>query len=242
MSTKLTKATTKLLRESIRTAAALGIEKLVIDPHSLRGESKDNGTMMLFPFPDGMELEFGSIAVTRVPELISRLRILGDDGDIIPDYKTRDSGEEFVFRLKLKKGRTSIDFKCADPAYVKAPKAFNDPDCFTFTVTKEDVEVMLSAKSVMQADKVTLTSNAEGKVSFIVTASEGDKLVHEIESDLDTECDGSDSFTVTYKTKILFPALREILTDTDSTGITITRRGVMKIELNEIPSYIFSEI
>ena len=126
MSKKLSSGTLNLMRDAISTSTILGIERLVIDGHSLRGESQENGTMMLLPFPDGTELEFGAIGISRVPVLKARLRLLGDDGVIIPEYKTRDSGEQFIFRLSLQKAKTKIDFKCADPAQIKAPKGFTE--------------------------------------------------------------------------------------------------------------------
>lgn len=242
MTTKLSKSSMKMLKDAIRTASILGMEKLVIDHHSIRGESLENSTLMLLKFPEDMEMEFGSIAITRVQELISRMRILGSDGDIAPEFKTRDSGEQFVFRLKLKRGRTSVEFKCADPAYVKAPKAFNDPDSFTFTVVPEDVEVMLSAKSVMQTEKITFIGKDDGAVSITASASEGDKMVHEIGSKFEALNDANDSFTYSYKTKILFPVLKELLSSAEEEVITISRRGIIKVYINDIPAFIFPEL
>lgn len=242
MTTKLSKASIKMIKDAMRTASILGMEKLVIDNHSIRGESQENSTLMLLKFPEDMDLEFGAMAITRVPELMSRMRILGNDGDIVPDYKSRDSGDQFVFRLKLKRGRTSVEFKCADPAYVKAPKAFNDPDCYSFAVTPEDLEVMLSAKAVMQTDKITFIGNEDGKVEFTASASEGDKLLHSLEDSYENLCDGNDSFTYSYKTKILFPILKELLSGEEGETITISRRGIIKVYINDIPSFVFPEL
>lgn len=239
---KLTKGALQLLDDAITVATILGIERVVIDSHSLRGESQDNGTMLLFPFPSGTELEFGAMGISRVPVLKARLRLLGDDGTITPEYKVRDSGERFIFRLSLKKGKTKIDFKCADPAQVRAPKAFNDPDYFGFTFSADDIKLMLAAKSAMQADTVSFISDGSS-VSYSVNASEGDALVHELDSVLDIK-DSSDTFTVSYKAKILFPVLKEIM-DAAKEGnveVVLTRRGILKIEVNDIPIYVFPEV
>lgn len=243
MTNKLSKTSVKLLKDAINTASILGMEKLVIDQHSIRGESLENSTLMLLKFPEDMELEFGAMAITRVQELVSRMRILGSDGDIIPEFKTRDSGDQFVFRLKFKRGRTSVEFKCADPAYVKAPKAFNDPDSYRFSVVPEDVEILLSAKAVMQTERITFIGKDDGSVSVTASASEGDKMVHEIDSEFERLNDANDSFTYSYKTKILFPVLKGLLSSSgEEETITISRRGIIKVYINDIPAFIFPEL
>lgn len=243
MSKQFSKGVLSLLQDAIATATVLGIERMVIDSHSLRGESQDNGTMMLLPFPSDTELEFGAIGISRVSVLKVRMKLLGDEGIITPEYKVRDSGDKFVFRLSLKKGKTGVDFKCADPAQIKAPKGFNDPDHFGFTFTSEDIDLMLSAKNAMQSDTVTFSSKDGKTVNFSISASEGDTLVHELESSLDIKT-STETFAASYKTKILFPVLKEIkeaAKDAD-VDVVLTRRGIMKIEVNMIPAYVFPEV
>lgn len=242
MSKEFGKGTVSILQDALNTATMLGVERLVIDSLSLRGESQENGTLMLLPFPDGTELDFGAIGIGRVSVLKARMKLLSD-GSITPEYKQRDSGEKFVFRLELKKNKTKIDFKCTDPSQIRAPKAFKDPDAFGFQFTAEDIKLMVSAKSVMQADTVTFKSSDTNGVNYTISASEGDALVHELDSTLDTLTD-TDSFLVSYKTKILFPVLKEISEDAKDSAVEviITKRGILKIEVNGIPAYVFPEV
>lgn len=243
MSKPFGKGTMTLLQDAIDTATRLGIERFVIDSFSLRGESQENGTLMLLPFPDGTELDFGSIGIGRVGVLKSRLQLMGTEGTVTPEYKTRDSGEQFVFRLELKKNRTKIDYKCTDPAQIRAPKAFKDPDMAQFSVTAEDIKLMLSAKNAMQSDKVTFTSSDGKVVRFMISASEGDALDHEFESSLDMLLP-VDSFTASYDTKYLFPILKEISDAAKEAPVEliVTKRGIMKIEVNNIPAYVFPKV
>lgn len=243
MSKQLSKGTVSLLNDAISTARILGIEKLVVDSHSLRGESQENSTFMLLPFPADTELEFGSIGISRISVLQSRLKLLGNDGAIVPEYKARDSGDQFVFRLVLKKNKTNIDFKCADPTHIRAPKGFNDPEHFGFSVSEDDINLMLSAKAAMQSDSVTFASTDGKVVKFSISASEGDALVHELESDLDTKS-STETFAASYKSYILFPVLKEVkdaAKDAD-VDIALTKRGILKITVNGIPTYIFPEV
>lgn len=242
MSKQLSKGTLTLLNDAIDTATVLGIDRMVIDSHSLRGESQENGTMMLLPFPADTELEFGAMGISRISVLKSRLRVLANEGTITPEFKTRDSGDKFVFRLSLKKGRTSIDFKCADPSQIRAPKNITDPDYFAFTITAEDIKLMLSARSAMQSDLVNILSKDGTTVEFSVSASEGDALTHAFESALDTKTDTT-TFATLYKTKFLFPVLKEVSDAADEAPVEviITRRGIMKIEVNGITAYVFPE-
>ena len=87
-----------------------------------------------------------------------RLKLIGADNTITPEYKERDSGDKFVFRLELKMNKTKVDFKCTDPTQIRAPKAFKDPDAFNFQFTADDIKLMVNAKSAMQADTVTFTT------------------------------------------------------------------------------------
>lgn len=243
MSKQLSKGTVELLTSAMSVATMLGVEKMVIDSHSLRGESQENGTFMLLPFPAGTELEFGAMGISRISVLRSRLGVIGEQGSITPDYKTRDSGEKFIFRMVLKKNKTSIDFKCADPAHIKAPKGFDDPDHFQFAVSAEDIKLMLVSRSAMQSETVSFASTDGSTVKFSVSASEGDALVHELESDLDSKT-STETFASSYKSKILFPVLRNIseaAKDAD-VDIVLTKRGIMKVEVFGIPTYIFPEV
>ncbi|QDJ96497.1 hypothetical protein Xoosp13_311 [Xanthomonas phage Xoo-sp13] len=243
MSDKVSKELQNKLQRALKTATSLGVEKIVVDNHSIRGDSQENSTMFILPFEAGTELDIGAMGITRVQELNSRIKLLKDEGTLLADFKTRDSGDKFVLRLVLKRDKTSIDFKCADPAMLKCPKALNDPDHFSFSFTKEDVDLMNSSKSVMKSDKVSFTSKDQKTVNFTISASEGDILSHELETDLDIKTD-TDTFTVSYKTNILFPVLKELTTDLkkDTVTVTITRRGIMKLDVHGIPAYVFAEV
>lgn len=237
------KGTLSLLQDALDTATMLGIDRLVIDSLSLRGESQDNGTLMLLPFPDGTELDFGSIGIGRVSVLKARLKLIGADNTITPEYKERDSGDKFVFRLELKMNKTKVDFKCTDPTQIRAPKAFKDPDAFNFQFTADDIKLMVNAKSAMQADTVTFTTKDGKTVNYIISASEGDALVHELDSELDIKT-STETFAVSFKTKILFPVLKEISEAAKDAPVDVilTKRGIMKIEVNGIPAYVFPEV
>lgn len=239
----LSKDMTELLRSVMTTAGNLGIEKIVIDGHSVRGDSQTNGTMMILPFQADTTHEFGSIGISRVDVLRHRLGLLDTDGQIVPEYKTRDSGDKFVFRMVLKQGKTSVDFKCADPATIRCPKGLNDPVHFGFDFTKADIELMSKAKSVMGAETVNFNSKDGTTVSFAISASEGDVLTHELTSGLEVKGD-VETFNVTYKNKILFPVLKGIMDQAKKSAVaaTITKRGILRIDVNGIPAYVFPEV
>lgn len=243
MSKTFSKGVLTLLQDAIDTATMLKIERMVIDSHSLRGESQENGTFMLLPFPADTELEFGAMGISRIDVLNARMKLVGADGTVTPDYKVRDSGDKFVFRLQLKKGKTTIDFKCADPSQIRAPKGFNDAESFGFKFTAADIALMLRGKAAMQADKVTFQSKDGQTVNYTISASEGDALVHQLDSELDIKTQ-TETFAASYSTKILFPVLKEISDAAKEADVEVvlTKRGILKIEVNGIPSYVFPEV
>ena len=243
MSKELSSGVVSLLQDAIDVASMLDIERIVLDGHSLRGHSPDNGTIMLLPFPDDTTLEFGAMGIGRIPELKNRLKLVGNNGKITPEYKERDSGDKFVFRLVLQKGKTKVEFKCSDPAQIRAPKALNDPDHFIFKFTNDDVDLMLKSKTAMGADSVAFVSPDGKEVTFSIVASEGDTLTHQLSTDVECKTD-TEKFNFIYKVKILFPVLKEVLAatkDATEVEVAVTRRGVMKMNILDIPVFIFPE-
>lgn len=243
MSNKLSKSTIKLLNNVLATASMLGVERAVIDSHSIRGSTEDNETFMLLKFDSDVELEFGAMGIGRIGALKKRLNVLKDSPDILVEYKSRDSGDKFVFRLQMKKGRTTVDFKCTDPTQIKAPKNYHDAPAFSFSVTAEDIKLMLSSKSAIGAENVMFRSTDGETVEFLMSGDEGDAFTHILESPLDKKTD-TEEFCVTYKNKILFPVLKEVSDAAKEADveIIINERGSLVIDVNGIPVYVLAEI
>ncbi len=75
-----------------------------------------------------------------------------------------------------------------------------------------------------------------------MSASEGDVLCTLSNLPLDSKTD-TNTFATLYKTKFLFPVLKEVsdAADEGPVEVIITRRGIMKIEVNGITAYVFPE-
>ena len=121
---KITKNTQTIIKNAVDIATTLGIENLVIDKISLRGENKELGIVLLLPTKN-IELEFDAIGLGRISLLKSRMQML-NDAQIEFDLMDKGQQDVIVSNLKLISGRTKIGFKCSDPTRINAPKSIND--------------------------------------------------------------------------------------------------------------------
>lgn len=83
----------------------------------------------------------------------------------------------------------------------------------------------------------------DGKVMCDVKDIEGDTLCHQIADSflvIDTESEGDFEYQYSFKTMI--PLFREALKENPSFDIEITRRGIMKLEVNGLNLYVMREV
>lgn len=237
---KLTKETQTIIKNAVDIATTLGIESLVIDSFSLRGENKELGIAIIMPTKD-VTLEFEAIGIGRVPLLKSRMQLL-EKSDITFDVFKKDEETNIVANLAFVQGRTKLAFKCSDPKMIQAPKVINDPIFYEMQFNDEDVKTAINGIGTMSSEAINF-SNTDDTIFLKISDSEGDTFSHELESKLVLLDDTALSLNKSYKAKTLRTIFTNYIRKDDNNIllVSITRRGVMRISVLGMFIYMFPE-
>lgn len=229
-----------ILRNGMEIGNALGIESIVMDSISMRGENRDTSTNIIFNMED-YELPFDGMGIGRVPLLRSRLAMF-DSPEIKYELVEKDD-QTIVSSIHIKHGRTSAGFRCQLPSRIKAPKRIKDEVIFSLHMNEDDVIRINKGIATMSSENVNVIID-DGKIVIGISDIDGDIFTHEIEGGYIVESDSAPvTFNKTYKSK----TFRTILTnymkkdDNEILPISITARGVMKVVILGIDIYLFAE-
>lgn len=237
---KITKDTQTIIKNAVEIASTIGIETMVLDGLSLRGENKELGVCIIMPTKD-IPLQFDSLGISRVPLLKSRMQML-DKSDVSFDIFKKDEEDIIVSTLKFVQGRTSMSFKCADPKLISAPKVINDPIFYEMQLIDGDVETIIKGISSMSSE--TLNVSTEGDKIFVkISDKEGDMFSHELEGDVSLLDDTAPALNKSYKSKTLRTIFTNYIRKDENNilPISVTRRGIMRISVLNMFIYVFPE-
>jgi hypothetical protein len=238
---QLSKETIDLISKVTRVAKILNIEGLIFDQECVRGHHQQEGSMIIHR--DNLpKFEFASLGISRVPTLISRLALLGDNYTVEAQEKDKTQTEKVVTKLILANKKTEVEFKCGDPAMMqKAPKNLKDPQFFAFKVDNDTVTTLAKAQSALRGETISLTGSKNGVIAKLSDV-EGDMMNHIVSEDLDILPDADkDKFYFSYKNKLLIALLKEAM-DSETVQIIITKRGMLRISVNGINVIIAPEL
>lgn len=237
---KLKKETQLLIKNAVDVASTLGIESIVMDGISLRGENKELGVVIIMPTKD-LELGIDAIGIGNVPSLKTRLHLL-DDSEIKIDRMERYTEEVMVGKLTMTTGRTKVTFKCADPKMISAPKIINDPVFYKMLMKDTDVETSVKGITTMGSDFVTFISE-DDNVSIKISDKNGDMFTHDLDTEFEIVDPSAAALAKTYKAKTLKTIFTNYIRkdDYDILPIMITKRGVMKLTVLGLGIYLFPE-
>jgi hypothetical protein len=242
----------------LKIAKTLDIPYIVFDNECVRGNHQDEGSMII-QREGKPQFPFTTMGIARIPVLMSRLGLLGSDVKIEAEERDRNgpTGQQqldfvtgatapavsrLVFKLLLSKGRTKLDYKCADPAlFDKIPRNLKDPPFFSFRIDAETVKLLQSMRTALDGEIVTLSGGKNGVV-FKVSDTDGDQMDHHASNSViyTSECD-KEHFNFSYKNKILIPLLKDALVD-DHVDIVLTRRGFLNLKVLGVNVYLTTEL
>jgi hypothetical protein len=234
-----------LLMDATMVSNLLKTKNIILDGHSIRGEF-EKASFFIMPFPSIQDWEFGGIGINRPQEFIKRVQLmkqLGDNIKVSAEVKTRDD-HTFVTMLNISQGKSKASFKCADHARLRAPKSFNNPELFGFSIKTQDVTFIQSAQSSMGAESIKIVADKD-EVSFVIVSKDGtESATHGLDGDLQIHQEGFDKFEKTYATETLVAAIKALSTflkreKIETADITLTERGVVKLEVKGMVAHIF---
>lgn len=137
----------------LRSCAALGIENILIEEGFARGVNEDKSCVFI---SDQNIPSFGAnkIGLSRLGVLLSRLNLMANVKDSGVDAKETAKSE--ISHLEIAGGRSKMQYRCAAPSLVKAPKSVNDTPTWMVTIKQEELELLVNSIKLMGAKRVVL--------------------------------------------------------------------------------------
>lgn len=228
---KLEKDVVTHIRKAVQTAHLLGIDDICIDDGLVRAMHKDRTVLMIAP--NDIDVPFTSMGISRIPQFLSRLSIVYESDKSAIEFKAVD---DIVKSIVMKCPGTKIDFKCADPAGIVAPRKNGDVITYGVDITDESIELLKKSEAAMKADEVTIISNDEG-VSFELNDVNNDIFKHELQLKAEIIEGQSLAFAFRYPAKLLISLLRN-----NVTHFEVAERGSLKLNLNGFDIFVLPRV
>jgi hypothetical protein len=224
------------LENVVNTAQLLGIDSVILDQTRISGID-DSDSVLLLHTDNIPKFSFGSIGLNRIKLFISRYSI----GKSVSNTEVQAVVEttnnvQYVRSLTISGKGTKIDYRCANPATIRAPKSFNDTIKFKAKMSPEAVLYMQKGAGAMEADEVQLIGT-KNSLSFEMADINGDKLTFKFGDavELVNVATPSDiNFSHKYPIKIL----QTLFKPNSEADFYVTTKGMLKVTINELDVYV----
>ena len=239
---KVDAASLAYIQNIVKTAQIAKIGNIIIEPNRVRAID-DEKSVVLFQEADVPDMPFESIGLNRIDVFMNRFDVARSVDNfeleaIMPDVDPdKPDAQKFARALVMKGKGIKIDYRCANPATIQAPKAINDKSKFKVEMNPEAVLLMSKGQSAMSSDEVTITSDKTG-VSFEMTDINGDAFTHKFADKatlLDKSANGKDvNFTHKYPLKVILPLFKV----SSDAPFLVTTKGMLKVAVNGLDMYV----
>lgn len=245
---KLTKDEIDYIQSVIKTANLVGIGNIIIEPGKIRAMDEDQ-TVVLFQDKNVPEMSFGSIGLNRISLFLSRLTLAlsQDKFEIEAITAGEDSKYSFsmfdpadkkqpmwVRSLTMSGKNVKIDYRCASPQTIKAPKIRAGQGVHKIDLTPDAVDMISKGKSAMKTDDVSFHGNKDGVILEIADIN-GDSLEYHFSDIVHLLGTGtSPDFSYKYPIELLLPIFK-----TNPTGsFSLTGKGTLVFPVNGLDIYV----
>jgi hypothetical protein len=229
------------IQNVVKTAQLVKIGNIIIEPEKVRAID-DEKSVVLFQDTDVPDMPFSSIGLNRIDVFMNRFDVARTVEDfeleaVMPDADPeKPDAPKFARALVMKGKGIKIDYRCANPATIQAPKVINDKAKYKVDMNPEAVLMMSKGQSAMTADEVTLVADEKG-VHFEMTDINGDAFTYKFAEKVTPvdKKDGKDTnFTHKYPLKVILPLFK---TSSDA-PFHVTARGMLRIVVNGLVMYV----
>ncbi len=230
--TKLSKQTLDYIETVVSVAKTAGIDNIIIEQDRVRGLDDDK-TVLILQTEDVPTFPFGAIGLTRIGVFASRYEIAKTAKDFTVEANIDDTinGEpSFVRGLLLKGKGVKIDYRCANPKTIQAPKALNDTITHKVKMSSDAVQMLSKGQAAMSADEAIFVGTEDG-VSLEIKDNNGDSLVYDITDDISLENGHKVSdFYHRYPIKVISPLFKQ----NPDGYFYLSSKGMLYIDVNGI--------
>lgn len=236
---KLDKETIEYIVNVVRTAKQIGIEDVIIEPNLVRAIDSLKA-VVINQTKNVPNMVFGSIGLTRIDQFLSRyelVRNLEHTVEAITD--TGHDGKDLAKSLLMKAKGIKIDYRCANPAAIKAPRQLNDIPKFRVQFVPDTISLIQKAQSSMSATQLSIIYN-KSEVTFEFSDVNNDTFKHEFADNVEI-LDGSApgiGFAHRYPAKTVIALLKQ-----SSAGhFDIGAKGTFGFISNDIKVYVLPQV
>lgn len=220
----------------IRTASLVKIDNIIIEPGKVRAVDSDR-TVVLFHDKDVPPMPFGSIGINRIGVFSDRIDIAKsvDNFSIDAVVESATGKDPFARALVMKGKGIKVDYRCANPQTIQAPKAVHDQAIYRVKITPEAITLMQKGQSAMSTDEITFVGTGDG-VSFEMSDINSDTLTYHFADNIETTGDNTPTFTHKYPIK----TLHSLFKANNDGYFQVTSKGMMKIVVNNLDIYVLA--
>lgn len=231
---KLDKNTVVYIQSVVETAKLVGIDSLIIEPNLVRAID-DNNTVVLFQNQDVPDMPFGSIGMNRLDIFTARYDIAKTQEAFTIEAEV-DDGSKFARSIIMKGKGMKIDYRCANPTAIKAPRQINDTLKYRVVLTPEAVMNLQKAQSAMKAEIVSIISDTG--VSFELSDVNNDIFKYTFADKVEVLTDGTGKFANRYPVKILLSLFKQ-----NTAGhFDVGAKGILSFALNGLKVYVLPQV
>lgn len=218
-----------------RTAQLVGIDNIIIEPGIVRG-IHDDKTVVLVHNKDVPDMIFGSIGINRISTFLSRIDIVKTREHVEIDA-TIDEDKGFARSLTMKGEGVKIDYRCANPATIQAPKQINDVLKHKIQLTPEAIMLLQKGQSAMEADSVNIQTDKDGVVYFVLSDINSDEMKFKIADSTEKLDKDAKAFSHRYPLKVLLTLFKQDAT----TSFSIGGKGILQIMINGLNIFVLPQ-
>lgn len=219
---------------AVTAASSVGIESVIIESGAVRAVDP-TGSIVLLHTTNVPTFDFGSIGITRISTLVSLLAVapLDDKVDLSATIE-KMNGITYIRSLNIKGKGYKLDYRCANPATIRAPRALNGTDpAFKIHLDPSAITAMSKAKAAIGGEEITLSYGGD-QVGYELSNINGDKFARTLSTSVDELDDAITTFSYKYPLKLLLTALNPSV----NTYCTVTARGMLCVRVGGYDMYI----
>jgi len=247
---KLTKDEINYIQAVIKVANLVDIGNIIIEPGKIRAMDEDQ-TVVLFQDNNVPDMSFGSLGLNRISVFLARLELAKLQDNFTIDAVTAGDTTKYGFdmftptdkqtpmwvrSLTMSGKNTKIDYRCASPQTIKAPKTRAGINQHTVDLTPEAVNMIAKGKAAMKSNEVSFHGNKDGVVLEISDIN-GDALEYHFSDIVHTNPGVSLDFSYKYPIELLLPIFK-----TNPTGqFSLTPRGTLMFTVSGLDVYVMAK-
>jgi len=232
---KLTQDLIDFIETVVKTGQSVNIDNVIIEPDMVRAID-DARTVVLYQNTNVPEMPFGSVGLNRISVLLSRLEIAKSQDNFTLNVVV-DNDSEYARSITMKSTGTKIDYRCANPSTIQAPRQINDNLIYSIQLNAEAVSLLQKGQAAMGSETVTIVS-ADG-ISFELTDINSDVFKHTFAPAVDVlDEDANPNFSHRYPVKTLLALFKQ----NPDGQFKIGEKGILNINVNGLDIYVLPQV